>query len=85
MVYHLLIYKISKEIEFISNFCADKDLLSITPDDVIHQYWTKIFSLAGQVNCSDEEKDIIYEELAIAYDMNLMLLGMNRRELNEGA
>lgn len=81
MVIQFLPYKIAKEIEFISNMCADKDFMSVTPDDVIHNYWAKIFALAGKFEGTEEEKNIIFDELSIAYDLNLMLLGMTRREI----
>ncbi len=66
--------KVLEEVKFIANYCSDSNLMKITSEETINEHWGKIFSLADKIHATDEEKDVIFQELSDTYDVNKFLI-----------
>lgn len=81
MVIDFLSRKISKEIEFVTSFCGDKDCMSVASSESINDHWAKIFTLADKMDLSENDKDIVFEEINLAYDVCWVIAWMTKREV----
>lgn len=73
-VIDFVLRKVLEEVKFIANYCSDAGLMRITSQEVINEHWARIFSMADNIRATEEEKDVIFQELSDTYDVNQVLI-----------